>query len=64
VWSKIDRAFRDPADSINVAKWCEQRRKIMVFADDGLTLDFRPETDGMARMMAEMFLLMGSMFAK
>ncbi len=64
IWSKIDRGFRDPGDAVDVARWCEKRQRVMVLVDDGITLDFRPEADPMLRMMAEMFLLMGSMFAK
>lgn len=64
IWSKIDRAFRDPRDAVNVAYWAEQRKKVLVFSDDGLTLDFRDDADPMARMMAETFLLMGSIFGK
>ncbi|WP_280365208.1 recombinase family protein [Nocardia wallacei] len=64
IWSKIDRAFRDPRDSVNVTTWAEERKKVLVFADDGLVLDFRDDADPMARMMAETFLLMGSIFAK
>ncbi len=64
IWAKIDRAFRDPKDSVAVATWAEKRKKVLVFADDGLILDFRDDADMMARMMGEAFLLMGSLFGK
>ncbi|TCO56920.1 recombinase family protein [Actinocrispum wychmicini] len=64
VWSNLDRGFRDPRDAIALADWCAKNQKIMVLAEQGIVLDYRPDADPMARMLAEMFLLIGSMFAK
>lgn len=64
IWSTLDRGFRDPRDAIALADWCERNGKMMVLAEQGIVLDYRQNADTMARMLAEMFLLIGSMFAK
>ncbi|GGM39666.1 recombinase family protein [Longimycelium tulufanense] len=64
IWSSLDRGFRDPKDAIDLAKWCEENQKIMILAEQGITLDYRADGNEVARMMGEAFLLIGSMFAK
>ncbi|MGU3586049.1 recombinase family protein [Rhodococcus sp. C26F] len=65
VWSKMDRAFRSTRHCVDFAQWAEERQKIVAFADDGLTLDYRPGvTKGIDSMMAELFVYLGSFFAQ
>lgn len=68
VWSKMDRAFRSTAHCVDFARWAEDRHKVVAFADDGLTLDYRPkrpgDSKGIDEMMAELFVYLGSFFAQ
>ncbi len=66
VFSKIDRAFRSIADSVEVAKWCKEQHKMLVFAEDGLKLDYRPGTNAASfeGMMAELFVYLGGFFGE
>lgn len=65
VWSKMDRAFRSTRHCVDFARWAEERHKVVAFADDGLTLDYRPGVDkGIDSMMAELFVYLGSFFAQ
>ncbi len=68
VWSKMDRAFRSTRHCVDFARWAEERHKVVAFADDGLTLDYRPKLPGTVKgideMMAELFVYLGSFFAQ
>ncbi|KLI04082.1 MULTISPECIES: recombinase family protein [Mycolicibacterium] len=68
VWSKMDRAFRSTAHCVDFARWAEERRKVVAFADDGLVLDYLPKRPGAVKgideMMAELFVYLGSFFAQ
>ncbi|UTT48917.1 recombinase family protein [Rhodococcus gordoniae] len=65
VWSKMDRAFRSTRHCVDFAQWAEERHKVVAFADDGLTLDYRPGVaKGIDSMMAELFVYLGSFFAQ
>lgn len=65
VWSKMDRAFRSTRHCVDFARWAEENQKVVVFADDGLKLDYRPgAAKGIDAMMAELFVYLGSFFAQ
>ncbi len=65
VWSKMDRAFRSTRHCVDFARWAEEHQKIVVFAEDGLTLNYQPgATKGIDAMMAELFVYLGSFFAQ
>ncbi|MFF7588642.1 recombinase family protein [Kitasatospora purpeofusca] len=64
IWAKVDRAFRSAKDCADVAHWAEQNKKILVFTDDGIVLDFTRGADDMATMMAKVFLMMAAIFAE
>jgi site-specific DNA recombinase len=64
VWTKVDRAFRDIGDCADVARWAETHKKIIVFTEDGIVLNFRDESDAFATMMAKAFLMIASIFAE
>lgn len=65
VWSKMDRAFRSTVHALRFAEWAEEQHKMVVFADDGLKLDYRRgTTKGIDGQIAEMFLYIGSFFAQ
>lgn len=65
IWSKVDRAFRSIFDCAEMAKWAEQNRKILVFTEDGITLNFRDgNAADFATMMAKAFLIIASLFAE
>jgi len=65
IFSKVDRAFRSAKDCADIAHWAEANRKILVFADDGITLNFRDEAkDSMSSMMSKVFLMLASLFAE
>jgi DNA invertase Pin-like site-specific DNA recombinase len=66
VFSKLDRLFRSTNDAIDFARWAEQRRKMLVFSEDGLTLNYRDDHDAMSieSMMSKMFLMLGAFFAE
>jgi DNA invertase Pin-like site-specific DNA recombinase len=66
VFSKLDRLFRSTRDCIKFAEWAEQHSKMLVFAEDGLTLNYRDDRDktSIEGMMAELFVYLGSFFAQ
>lgn len=65
VFSKLDRLFRSTRDCVKFAEWAEEHRKILVFAEDGLTLNYRnPDKGSIEQMMAELFVYLGSFFAQ
>jgi len=65
VWSKMDRAFRSTRHCVDFARWAEEHHKVVAFADDGLTLDYRPgAAKGIDAMMTELFIYLGSFFAQ
>lgn len=64
IFAKVDRAFRSVKDCADVAHWAEQHRKVLVFTDDGIVLNFRDEDAGFASMMAKAFLMLASLFAE
>lgn len=65
VWSKMDRAFRSTRHCVDFAQWAEEHNKVVVFAEDGLRLDYRPgAAKGIDAMMAELFVYLGSFFAQ
>lgn len=65
VFSKIDRMFRSTRDCVKFAEWADERNKILVFAEDGLTLNYRDKNQtGLESMMAELFIYIGSFFAQ
>ena len=65
VFSKLDRLFRSTRDCVRFAEWAEEHRKILVFAEDGLTLNYRErDKASIEGMMAELFVYLGSFFAQ
>ncbi|UZG56247.1 recombinase family protein [Rhodococcus opacus] len=64
VWSKVDRAFRSTYDCVQFGKWAKDNRKVVVFAEDGLTLNFREKGSDVESMMSELFVYLGSFFAQ
>lgn len=64
VWSKMDRAFRSTRHCVDFAKWAEDNKKIVVFAEDGLTLNYRDPSKGIDAMLSELFVYLGSFFAQ
>jgi site-specific DNA recombinase len=62
VFSKLDRLFRSTRDCVRFAEWAEQHSKMLVFAEDGLTLNYRGDRDraSIDGMMAELFVYLGS----
>ena len=66
VWSKVDRAFRSIRDSVQFAEWARERKKIVVFAEDGLKLNYRDNLDSLSfeAMLAELFVYLGSFFGQ
>jgi site-specific DNA recombinase len=65
VFAKVDRAFRSAKDCADVAHWAEKNRKVLVFTDDGITLDFRSaSSDDFGTMMAKVFLMLAALFAE
>jgi site-specific DNA recombinase len=66
VFSKLDRLFRSTRDCVKFAEWAEQHSKMLVFAEDSLTLNYRDDRDktSIDGMMAELFLYLGSFFAQ
>jgi site-specific DNA recombinase len=61
-FSKLDRLFRSTRDCVRFADWAEQHSKMLVFAEDGLTLNYRGDRDraSIDGMMAELFVYLGS----
>lgn len=65
VFSKMDRAFRSTRHCVDFARWAEENKKLVVFAEDGLKLDYRPGgAKGVDAMLAELFVYIGSFFAQ
>lgn len=66
VFSKLDRLFRSTRDCVKFAEWAEERHKMLVFAEDNLTLNYRGGRDkaSIDGMMAELFVYLGSFFAQ
>lgn len=65
VFSKLDRLFRSTRDCVKFAEWAEEHSKILVFAEDGLTLNYRErDKTSVEGMMAELFVYLGSFFAQ
>lgn len=65
IWSKMDRAFRSTRHCVDFARWAENHGKVVVFAEDGLRLDYRPgAVKGIDAQMAELFVYLGSFFAQ
>ena len=64
VFSKIDRMFRSTRDCVKFAEWAEERKKILVFAEDSMTLNYRDKSDSLEKMMSELFIYIGSFFAQ
>lgn len=66
VFTKIDRAFRSIKDSVTFAVWVKEQRKILVFVDDNIRLDYTHtnESNMYDQMMGELFLFLGSFFAQ
>lgn len=66
VFTKIDRVFRSGWDCVELAKWCKEHKKILVFVDDGLNLNYRNINDpnDFESKMAELFVYLGSFFAQ
>ncbi|WP_078344727.1 recombinase family protein [Mycobacteroides chelonae] len=66
VFSKIDRMFRSTRDCVRFAEWAEEHKKILVFAEDGMTLNYRDKdaSGSIESMMSELFIYIGSFFAQ
>ena len=64
VFSKIDRMFRSTRDCVKFAEWAEAHKKILVFAEDSMTLNYRDRSDSLEKMMSELFIYIGSFFAQ
>jgi len=66
IFTKIDRAFRSIRDSVKFAEWAKDNRKILVFTDDSIALDYRESngSGGYDQVMAELFLFLGAFFAQ
>lgn len=66
VFSKIDRMFRSTRDCVKFAEWAESHRKVLVFAGDGMTLNYRDKdaSSSLESMMSELFIYIGSFFAQ
>jgi site-specific DNA recombinase len=63
--SRLDRAFRSIRHAVDFARDMEAAGKMLVFAEDGLKLDYRPgAAKGMDAMLAELFVVLGSFFAQ
>ncbi|OOL30591.1 hypothetical protein GQ85_18905 [Rhodococcus rhodochrous] len=62
-WSKMDRAFRSTQHCVDFARWAEERYKVVAFADDGLTLDYRPQSPGLVGFSGVRSLGLGSAWA-
>src|SRR5690606_2424462 len=61
---KVDRAFRSSRHMVKPAEWCETHRHVLVFAEDGLVLNYRNPKAGLEHMMAELFVYIGSFFGQ
>jgi site-specific DNA recombinase len=65
VFSKLDRLFRSTRDCVKFAEWADTHSKLLVFAEDGLTLNYRDrDQSSFEGMMTELFVYLGSFFAQ
>jgi site-specific DNA recombinase len=65
VFSKLDRLFRSTRDCVKFAEWADAHSKLLVFAEDGLTLNYRDrDQSSFEGMMTELFVYLGSFFAQ
>ncbi|MFJ9448603.1 recombinase family protein [Kitasatospora sp. NPDC101235] len=65
VWAKVDRAFRSAKDCADMAHWAEENHKVLVFTDDGITLDYREGRESsFGNELAKTFLMLASIFAE
>lgn len=65
IWAKVDRAFRSMVHCVQFTQWAKDHRKIMVFSDDNLTLDYtKPDSGSFDSMMSNFFLLVAGFFAE
>lgn len=66
VFSKLDRLFRSTRDCVKFAEWADNHSKVLVFAEDALTLNYRDDRDktSIEGMMSELFVYLGSFFAQ
>ena len=64
VFSKLDRLFRSTRDCVRFAEWAEQNGKILVFAEDGMTLNYRDKCTVGRADAGELFVYLGSFFAQ
>ncbi|MFD8142580.1 recombinase family protein [Streptomyces sp. NPDC059708] len=64
-FAKVDRAFRSIMDCLYVVQWFKQNRRILVFTDDNLYLDYRTDDPSdFGKQMAEIFLMLAAKFAE
>ncbi|MFF3673602.1 recombinase family protein [Streptomyces sp. NPDC002120] len=64
-FAKVDRAFRSIMDCLYVVQWFKANRKILVFTDDNLYLDYRTDDPSdFGKQMAEIFLMLAAKFAE
>lgn len=67
VFAKTDRVFRRADDSVDLARWAKDEKKILVIVNDGIKIDYLTpdaEQDPFALAMSRMFLYMASFFAE
>ncbi|NOR99400.1 recombinase family protein [Mycobacteroides abscessus] len=64
IWSKLDRGFRSMRHCSDFIKWAETNRKIVVFAEDGLTLNYLNPASVVESTLSELFVSMAAAFAQ
>ncbi|WED94034.1 recombinase family protein [Mycobacteroides chelonae] len=64
IWSKLDRGFRSMRHCSDFIKWAEMNHKIVVFADDGLTLNYLNPASLVESTLSELFVSMAAAFAQ
>ncbi|MFE7532630.1 hypothetical protein ACFU7Y_44150 [Kitasatospora sp. NPDC057542] len=58
VWAKADGAFPSAEVCADVAHWAEENHKVLVFTDDGTTLDYRADRESsFGNELAKVFLM-------
>lgn len=65
--AKTDRLFRSARDCLDLSRWVEDNRKILVIVDDGLKLDFfhaKDDQEIFSQAMTQVFMLLASVFAE
>lgn len=62
VFAKVDRAFRSAKHCVDFAEWCKDNGKVLVFTENGYTLDYRQGAQ--LDPMAQMFLTISASFAE